>query len=333
VLQVDGNIGATLGEAGPRAKSAQGAGYTGVWTGETSHDPFLRLLLASEATTDLEIGTSVAIAFARSPLTMATLGRDLNDRSAGRLNLGIGSQVKAHIERRFSMPWSRPAARMREYIAAMRAIWKSWQDGTPLDFRGDFYTHTLMPPMFAQGPSDHGVPRLFLAAVGPEMTRVAAGSADGLLVHPFSTPAYIAEITTPLLEAGRADSTFQVSAPVFVATGTTEEEVQVAALAARKQLAFYASTPSYRAVLDHHGWGDLQTELTVLSKTGRWDDMAEAIDDGLLRTFAVVGEPSTIGAEVVRRYDGLVDRVNLYLPHAPAQDVVDQIARDISTVE
>ncbi|MCW2750854.1 MAG: putative F420-dependent oxidoreductase, family [Aeromicrobium sp.] len=319
-MLVDASIGAGLDDAGPVAAAAESARYDGAWAGETNHDPFLRLLLAAEATDRIEIGSSVAIAFARNPMNTAILARDVNDRSGGRFLLGLGSQVKPHIERRFSMPWSSPAARMREYVSAMRAIWGSWQEGTKLDFRGDFYTHTLMPPLFAQAPSDHGLPRVLLAAVGEAMTRVAAEVADGLLVHPFSTPAYLAEVTLPAVRSereriGSTHAPFQVVAPIFVATGSTEEELGDAISACRKQIAFYASTPTYRRVLEHHGWGDLQTALTALSKEGRWDEMGALVDDEMLSTFAVVGEPNTAAEAIVDRYGELVDRVNFYMPY------------------
>jgi len=230
--------------------------------------------------------------------------------------------VKAHITRRFSMPWSAPAARMREFVLAMRAIWDCWADGTRLDFRGDFYSHTLMTPFFDPGPNIHGAPAVFVAGVGPRMTEVAAEVADGLIVHGFMTERYLREVTLPavqagLARAGRSGAPFELSAPIFVVTGPTEEAAAGAAVLARRQLAFYASTPAYRPVLDEHGWGPLQTELNHLSKAGRWDEMGGLIDDEMLATFAVVAEPPDVGKQLVARFAGLVNRV---VPHLPGAD-------------
>jgi probable F420-dependent oxidoreductase len=336
-MRVDAGIGDSLEDAAPLAAGAEKEGYDGAWAVERIHDPFLRLLLAGDATQQMEIGTGVAVAFARSPMTMAISARDLNDRMGGRLLLGLGSQVKAHIERRFSMPWSHPAARMREYIAAMRAIWSSWQEGTKLDFRGDYYTHTLMTPMFSQKPSPYGDPRVVIAGIGDAMMTVAATAADGLWVHPFSTASYIEHLTIPTVDAGlksvgRDRTTFQIMVPVFVASGENDAAVGYAANACRKQLAFYGSTPSYRRVLDHHGWGDLQTELTPLSKEGKWNAMGELIDDTILQTFAVVGAPEEIGPEIARRYGELADRVIFYMPYRSDPALAAQIMRDIKAL-
>jgi len=318
-VRVDGGIGLDLASAPGDACDAEAAGYDGVWVAETSHDPFFPLLLAAEHTERIELGTAIAVAFARSPMTTAYAAWDLQAYARGRLNLGLGSQIKPHIERRFSMPWSHPAARMREYIQALRAIWDSWQHGTRLDFRGDFYQHTLMTPFFDPGPHDFGPPAVFVAAVGEQMTRSAAEVADGLLVHGFTTERYLREVTMPMVTAGLASSgrtrgDFQLSYPAFVVTGATEEDVARAAVAVRRQIAFYGSTPAYRGVLELHGWGDLQPELNRLSKQGGWEQMGELIDDDMLAAFAVAGEPASIAGQLEARFGALVDRISFYTP-------------------
>jgi probable F420-dependent oxidoreductase len=319
-MKVDGGIGFDLSKAATQAQELEALGYDGAWGAETSHDPFLPLLLAAQQTERLQLGTGIAVAFARSPMTTANVAWDLQGYSKGRFNLGLGSQIMPHIEKRFSMPWSHPAPRMREFVAAMRAIWDSWQNGTKLDFRGDFYQHTLMTPFFNPGPSEYGAPRVFVAAVGEKMTEVAGEVADGMLVHGFTTESYLRDVTIPsiesgLVKAGRKRSEFQLSYPAFVVVGSNEEELAKAATGVRQQIAFYGSTPAYRGVLDHHGWGDLQSELNALSKQGEWVKMGDLIDDSMLHTFAVVGEPESIPAKILARYGDVVDRVNFYLPY------------------
>jgi probable F420-dependent oxidoreductase len=320
-MRVDGGISNDLTAVPRQAQKAEEDGYDAVWSAETGHDPFLSLAIAVEHTRRLELGTGIAVAFGRNPMIVATIARDLNAYSGGRFLLGLGSQVKPHIEKRYSMPWSHPAPRMREFISAMRAIWDCWQNGTKLDFRGDFYTYTLMTPFFDPGPDEHGVPKVFRAAVGEHMTRVAGEVADGILVHGFTTERYLREVTMPtiegaLLELGRARADFQVSYPAFVVTGDTEEQLAAAAADVRKQVAFYGSTPAYRSVLELHGWGDLQTELHTLSKRGDWDEMGRRIEDEILDAFAVVGTPEEIPGLLRKRYADLVDRMSLYMPYA-----------------
>ncbi|PRZ44049.1 putative F420-dependent oxidoreductase [Antricoccus suffuscus] len=337
-MKVDGNIGGTIdGTAGARladiraqVATAEDVGYDGVWTAETSHDPFLPLMLAAEQSAELTLGTSIAVAFARNPMTMAVTANDLQSFSGGRFIIGLGTQIKPHIERRFSMPWSEPAKRMREFIEAMHAIWDSWESGDRLSFRGDFYTHTLMTPMFSPGPNPWGPPSVMLAAVGPKMTSVAAEVADGLLVHGFTTERYFREVTMTQVEAGlsisgRDRDQFSLIYPGFVATGRDEAEFEAACAGVRKQIAFYGSTPAYRGVLELHGWGELQTELHALSLRGEWDTMAGLIDDDVLNAFAVVGEPASVGAEIRRRFDGIADRFSIYAPY----DLDDAVRRDV----
>jgi probable F420-dependent oxidoreductase len=309
----DGTAGGSLAEIDAQVAAARLAGLDGVWTTETSRDPFLPLLLAAERAPELTVGTAVAVAFARNPMSLAITANDLHTMSGGRFVLGLGSQVAAHVTRRFSMPWSAPAARMREFVLALRAIWESWQTGERLHFTGEYYSHTLMPPLFRPAPNPHGTPPVVLAAVGPLMTRVAAEVADGLLVHSLTSERYLREVTLPQL-AGRREP-FTVCYPGLVATGADEESLTAAVAEVRKQIAFYAATPAYRGVLDLHGWGDLHTELHRLSRRGDWDTMTGLVDDTVLGTFAVVGEPSAAGAEIAARYGSLADRFTLYTPY------------------
>ncbi|HEX7096656.1 MAG TPA: LLM class F420-dependent oxidoreductase [Acidimicrobiales bacterium] len=317
-MKIDVGINVALRDAGAEAKRIEAAGYDGAFSFEIAHDPFLPLALAATQTKRIALGTAIAVAFARNPMSLAVTASDLHRLSGGRLILGLGSQIKPHITKRFSMPWSQPARRMRELILAMRAIWAAWHDGTPLRFRGEFYRHTLMTPMFDQGPSPCGDPRIFLAAVGPEMTAVAGEVADGLVAHAFTTPEYFRAVTLPNLErglaaSGRSRADVEITMPVFVVTGRDEAEVEAKAVATRQQLAFYGSTPAYRGVLEHHGWGELGDELNRLSKQGEWQRMGALIDDEVLQAFAVVGDPAGAAKQLRDRYGGLLDRVLLGL--------------------
>jgi len=319
-MKVDGGISLDLELTPQSAKEAEAAGYDGVWTAETSHDPFFPLLLAAEHTTKVEIGTSIAVAFARNPMTLANVGYDLQKYSQGRFILGLGSQIKPHITKRFSMEWSKPAARMREMISAIKHIWGAWDGEHKLDFRGDFYQHTLMTPFFDPGPNPHGKARIMLAGVGELMTEVAGEVADGFLCHGFTTEQYLRNVTIPALErgldkAGRKLSELEISGPAFVVTGTNEDEMEKAAAGTRQQIAFYGSTPAYRTVLEQHGWGELQDDLNRLSKQGKWQEMGTLIDDEILNTFAVVGEPEQIGPELSKRYGDICSRISFYAPY------------------
>lgn len=322
-MKVDGGIGNDLFKAGTQAKEVEAAGYSGAWTAETAHDPFFPLLLAAEHTENLQIGTSIAVAFARNPMTLANIGWDLQSFSQGRFMLGLGSQIKPHITKRFSMEWSHPAARMREMIMAMRAIWDTWLNGTPLNFRGDFYTHTLMTPFFTPNADEmapYGPPKIYLAGVGEKMTEVAGEVCDGFLCHGFTTEKYLREVTIPALERGRAKAGktmegFEIVGPSFVVTGSNEDEMKAAAAGTRQQIAFYGSTPAYRGVLDIHGWGGLQDELNTLSKQGKWVEMGNLITDDILNTFAVVAEPEKVAPELLTRYGDVISRISFYAPY------------------
>jgi probable F420-dependent oxidoreductase len=317
-MKVDATLPKSIDRTKDAAAELAAIGYDGLWVGETRHDPFLQLLQAADATEQITIGTAVAIAFARTPMTLANTAFDLARYSEGRFVLGLGSQVRPHVERRFSMPWSHPAPRMRELVLAIRAIWRTWQDGDPLDFRGDFYTHTLMTPFFSPPPHEWGPPPVYLAGVGTRMTEVAGEVCDGFFFHPFTTDRYLREVTLPALRRGRkaaghADlDGFTIAGPAFTCTGRDERELALAIKGTKEQIAFYASTPTYRPVLDLHGWGEVQPELTRLSKAGRWAEMGEVVDDELLHAFAVVGDPVAVGRELRRRWGDVATRLTLY---------------------
>jgi probable F420-dependent oxidoreductase len=338
-MKVDGGIALDLHQSVQSAKDAEAAGYSGAWTAETNHDPFFPLLLAAEHTTKIELGTSIAVAFARNPMTLANIGWDLQSYSRGRFVLGLGSQIKPHITKRFSMEWSHPAARMREMVLAIRAIWDTWQNGTKLEFRGEFYTHTLMTPFFTPNPDDiaaYGVPKIFLAGVGELMTEVAGEVCDGFICHGFTTEKYLREVTLPALARGRAKAGktmdgFEVVGPSFVVTGNNDEELEAAASGTRQQIAFYGSTPAYRGVLDIHGWGGLQDELNTLSKAGKWVEMGNVINDEILNTFAVVGKPETIASELGRRYSDVIQRISFYAPYKSDPERWSQVIADLKS--
>ncbi|MCV7051983.1 LLM class F420-dependent oxidoreductase [Mycobacterium heidelbergense] len=326
-IKIDGGIPMDLARVPGAAAALERRRYDGCWCGEISHDPFLPMLLAAEHTSTIELGTGVAVAFARNPMTVATVAWDLQSYSDGRFILGLGTQVQAHIEKRFSMPWSQPVRRMREFVLALRAIWDCWQAGSRLSFEGDFYTHKLMTPMFTPEPLSCALPKVFVAAVGEAMTRMCGEVADGLIAHAFTTRRYMDEVTLPALLAGmrrsgRGRGDVAVSCPVFVVTGRTESEMAAAAAATRKQIAFYGSTPAYRRVLDLHGWGELHTELHRLSLRGEWDAMGALIDDEVLGAFAVVAPVDEVAAALRARCHGLVDRVMPAFPAALPSDVV-----------
>lgn len=291
-------------------------GFDGVVAAEIRDDPFLILGLGAAVTERVELRTGIAVAFARSPMTTAYSAHDLQMFSRGRFTLGLGSQIQAHITKRFGMPWQGPARQMADFIRALHAIWDCWYDGKPLDYRGDCYRHTLMTPDFTPQETRYGRPRVVMAAVGPLMIATAAREADGILVHTFCTPRYLEQeilprVTATLAESGRSRADFEVSFPPFVVTGATEEEFEAARQRVKYRIAFYASTPAYRPVLECHGWEGLQPKLNQLSKNNGWERMPELIGDEMLETFAVVGEPRQVATEIRRRYGHLVDRLTL----------------------
>lgn len=321
---------ASMGEA---AAATERLGYDGILLGEAAFDPFLALGLAAQATTRVQLATGVAIALPRSPTHVAYTAHDLQALSGGRFVLGLGSQVKAHVVRRFGATWTKPVQQMREFVLALRAIWAAWDDGAGIDFRGDHYQITLMTPYFTPRAPRWPIPPIWLAAVGPLMCGAAGEVADGVFLHPFSSLTYMEECSIPWIDAGRVRAGVaeprQLAMPVMVATGEGAAFEQ-ADLALRKQLAFYASTPAYRPVLDVHGWGDLQPELTRLSKLDEWDAMTSLIDEEFADTFAVRGDPEHVGKEIVRRFEHVLTRVSIYTPgHAPSAEVTTRVLDSI----
>jgi probable F420-dependent oxidoreductase len=312
-VRIDATLrGVPLGDVPAWSRRCEEIGFGGLFATETNNDPFLPVALAAEHTRQVEVGTGIAIAFARSPMQVAYTAWDLQALARGRFVLGLGTQVRAHVERRFGATWSRPAERMREYVAALDAIWSAWLNGTRLNFRGDFYEHTLMPPAFHGTPHPYGPPPVFLAGVRERMIETAGEAADGLLVHPFHTERYLRDVLVPALERGlargqRRRGAVQVSLSLFVAI-TPQETEEI-----RRRIAFYASTPAYRKVLDALGWGDLFTELHELSRTGGWERMPQLVTDEVLDAVAVRGASADEVAEkALTRYGALVDRINLH---------------------
>ncbi len=330
-MKVDGGLPTDLGAVPSRIRELEQAGFAAAMTAETAHDPFFPLVLAAEHSERIDLMTSIAVAFARTPMNLANVGHDLNAYSKGRLILGLGSQIRPHITKRFGMPWSHPAKRMREFIQAMRAIWACWHEGERLRFQGEFYSHTLMTPMFSPTDTEHGAPRVFLAAVGPLMTEVAGEVADGLIVHPFTTASYMRAVTLPAIErglatAGRGRDNFEIAYPGFIVSGQDERTFEETKRAVKKQISFYGSTPAYRPVLESEGWGDLQLELNRMSKQGQWDEMGELITDEMLDAFAVVGEPGDLARGVLDRYGDVVDRMSPNLRFLDPETQRDVIA-------
>jgi probable F420-dependent oxidoreductase len=327
-------LGGPLAALGDEVRTAEERGYDGWFVGETAHDPLLACVVAGQASERLQVGTAITVAFPRSPMHAAYAAHDLQALTGGRFVLGLGSQIKPHIEKRFSTPWSRPAARMREYVLALRAIWHAWEHGERLRFEGELYRHTLMTPFFT--PPDHGFgpPPVWVAAVGPRMTEITGEVADGLLCHGFTTDRYLTEVTLPTLtagaqQAGRSRDDLEVALPVFVVTGRDEAEAAEVEAGVKAQIAFYGSTPAYRGVLDLHGWGELHEQLHQRSLAGDWAGMTTMIDDEVLHTFAVVAPPDEVGRAIRQRYDGLVDRVSLYTGFEFDGDLWERLLADV----
>ncbi len=306
-------------EAAGLARKAEAFGFDCLWVNETKHDPFLQLALAGASTGKIGLGTSIALAFTRSPTTIAYTAWDLQGISKGRLILGLGSQVRGHIMRRFGMTWEAPAPKMKEVVLAMRSVWKSWQDGTKLDFNGEFFHLDLMTPFFNPGPIEHPEIPVFLAGVNMGMCRVAGAVADGLHVHPLHTVRYLSEAIRPALDRGASEASRKkdevaVAVSVFSAVGDTRGEIQNVKEALRQQVAFYASTRSYRKVMELHGWGDVCDRLNELSKRGEWQRMSSEVGEDMLREFVVEGSWDEMGGLLSKRYRGLASRVRVYIP-------------------
>ena len=319
-MKVDAEIGVTSsGEAAALARKAEEYGFDCLWINETKHDPFVQIALAAGSTGKIELGTSIALAFTRSPTTLAYTAWDLQSVSKGRFILGLGSQVKGHIERRFGMKWEPPAPKMKDVVLALRTIWGSWQAGTKLDYNGRFFHLDLMTPFFNPGPIEHPFIPVYIAAVNEGMCRVGGMVSDGIHVHPFHTVKYLREVVRPAIaegasKASRKKEDIVVAASVFAAVGGNESEVKAVREAMRQQIAFYASTHSYRKVLELHGWGNVGEKLHSLSLKGEWTAMGKEVTDDMLDEFMVQGSWSEIGSIVGRKYNGLVDRVRMYLP-------------------
>lgn len=314
-MKVDGFLTPDWHNIPNHIKKMEADGYDGVGTAEMNHDPFMPLLLAAEHSKNIELATGIAVAFARSPMILANLGHDLNSYSKGRFTMGLGSQIRPHITKRFSMPWGAPAAQMKELIQAMRAIWANWYEGEPLRFEGKYYNHTLMTPAFTPEDKEYGAPKVTLAAVGPVMTEVAGEVADGLIIHPFSNEKYIREVTLPAVErglakSGRSREDFQISYTPFIISGKDEQTFEKTKAEVKGRVSFYGSTPAYKNVLGVHGWGEMQIELNKMSKQGQWKEMAELVTDDMLKVFGVMGEPKDIVGEIKSRYGDIVDRTN-----------------------
>ncbi|HEU4322225.1 MAG TPA: TIGR03617 family F420-dependent LLM class oxidoreductase [Roseiflexaceae bacterium] len=313
-----------LADAAAIAQAAEQIGFAGIWTQETQHNPFLPLAQAAAGTSRIELGTAVAIAFARSPMVTAQLAWDLQALTRGRFVLGLGTQVKPHIERRFGMPWEAPVAKLRDYLQAMRAIWNSWQTGERLAYRGKFYEHTLMTPFFNPGPIDHPHIPVYIAGVNEGLARLAGELCDGFHVHPFHTIRYLEQVVRPQVaagatEAGRTLADVALTSSVFVITGPNSAAMEATRQMARQQIAFYASTPTYRVVLECHGWEGVGEELSRLAKSGEWAAMGRLITDEMLEVFAVEAPLDRLGAALKRRYTGALDRIACYLPYMPGE--------------
>lgn len=307
------------------ARLVESLGYDALMVEETKVDPYVVMALAAQATERISIGTAVAIAFARSPTVTAMAAWNLQKLSGGRFVLGLGTQVKGHIERRFGLQWSAPGPWMREYVQAMRAVWQSWQHGTRLDFNGDHYRLNLIVPLFDPGPVEHPAIPIHLAAVNEYMCQVAGEVADGVRPHPVCTAEYIRDIMIPAMSrgaalAGRADDDYAVSIKPLIATAATEEILATRIRDVRARISFYASTPAYRAAFAHHGLGELADELKVLSKAQRWEEMPEHISDEILHRYAVVGLFDDIADKLVDRYGGIVTNAEFSIPVSDDHD-------------
>ena len=296
-------------DAGKLAANFENEGYDGVYTFEGPHDPFLPLSIACETTSTIDLMTSVAIGFARNPMILANLGYDLQLMSKGRFTLGLGSQIKPHIEKRFSMPWSSPAKRMGEMVAAIKAIWNAWQFKEPLNFKGEFYSHTLMTPFFNPGENPFGIPKILMAAVGPLMLEAAAENADGIIIHPFHSVKSFHELTLPVLKNRLQDKDFQIAMGLIVGLGSNQAEIDQAKLSCATQISFYGSTPAYKSMLEVHGYEGLHLELNKLSKKGEWDKMVKIVPDEIIEEFAIIGSPAEAAKNLLSRYKTRISRI------------------------
>ena len=301
------------------ARAAEALGFKGLWCTETVHDPFLPGALIAEHTRRIQIATGIAIAFSRSPANLAYTAWDLAEASWGRFILGLGTQVKAHIERRYGMPWPESVAgKLRDQLGAIRAFWKTWQTGAPLRYQSEYYRLTLMSPFFNPGPIQFPDIPIYIAGVNTGLAQLAGEAAEGFVVHPFHSPDYLTNILRPAIERGaekahRQPAEIKLAATCFAVTNPSEESF------ARQQISFYASTPSYRSVMEFHGWGEAANALAALASQGRWAEMPALVDETMLRTFAVIADPDDLAGAMLNRYKGLVDRLGLYQPFVPGE--------------
>jgi probable F420-dependent oxidoreductase len=306
-------------------RKVEALGFDCLWSSETQHDPFLPLAVAATTTARIKLGTSIAVAFPRSPMVLAHIAWDLQKASEGRFLLGLGTQVKGHNERRFSVKFESPGPKLREVVLALRAIWDTWQNGTKLDFKGTFYRFDLMTPFFNPGPIAHPKIPIYIAGVNQYICRIAGEVCDGLHVHPFNSVRYLREYVHPavdegLQKSGRSRLDFTYATSTFVVVGDTEQELAQNKQSVKQQIAFYASTRTYEPVLATHGWQDLVPHLHRKSVEGDWKGMADLITDEMVDTYAVTGSYDTIGRKIQERYAGLLDRTALYQPYQPGLD-------------
>ena len=326
-----------LRQVGPVVAGYERAGFDGVVSMENRHDPFLPLAVAGVATSRIELHTGIAIAFLRSPMSVANMGWDLAGATNGRFVVGLGPQVKAHNERRFSVPWTPPAPRMREYVQSLRAIWHCWKNGVPLNYTGEHYRFTLMTPNFVPEPIAAPIPAITIAAVGPAMMKVAAEECDGVKLHVFATRKYLEEavlpaVTTGLAKAGRARENFEIAGGGFLCTGNDDAAVQKMFDWVRLRVAFYASTQAYWPVLAVHGLEDLGRKLNAMTREGKWDAMAKEVTDEVVHLFAAVGRHDQIASVIEKRFGGLVDSLFASANSAVPSDLPPDLIQDIQRI-
>lgn len=336
-MKIDGPFYAQMSGAADEARRLADIGYDGVYSLEGSWDPFFPLALASEHAPELDIATGIAVAFPRNPSHIAYQAWDLQTFSKGKFSLGIGSQIKAHIEKRFGVEFSQPAARMREYILAVKAFFDCWQNGSKLNFEGKYYRHTLMTPMFNPGPNEYGVPPIMLGALGPKMSEVAGEVADGLIVHPFNSMPFLEEKALPavklgLEKSGRSLDDFCLQVNAIIITGETEEQYQAAEESVKNLLGFYASTPAYAPPMAAVGLGDLQPKMNALSKEGKWDELGSYVDDHFVDAFCTRGKPEEIAGKLKEKYGDYADRLAIYAPYAAPDAMWKRIINDLKAM-
>ncbi len=332
-MKIDTPLTFELAQVGDMARELETAGFDGAYTFEGKNDPFIAVAAAAMSTTKIDLMTAIAVAFARNPMSLAYLGNDLQLLSGGRFIMGLGTQVKAHIERRFSMPWGKPAQRMREMVLAIRAIWDAWETGGQLNYHGEYYQHTLTNPAFTPGRNPHGMPKIYIAGVGPLMTEIAAEVGDGYCVHPFHSATSLEQLSLPALQrgldaAGKHRKDLAISAQVMTATGSDDAQLQAAIAATRNRVAFYGSTPAYKPVLEVHGWDHMQAQWLQMTREGRWADMADSVTDDMLETFAVVGTPADVAQKLAKRCQGRIDRLSPVI-YQPDSSLLSTLLKEI----